>query len=130
MAYVVSLRRQLFLCRKNHVIQETWNGMGNSSVSSLVRMSTDTQLPFAVCLARIRAHGWDPLVPMATGVYDGPKGRLGTSSLGVNIRGITCLRELGGHALCGEGSEWLGSMTGPTPWNCGPECTPGCAARL
>jgi hypothetical protein len=52
-------------------------------------------------------------VPMATGVYDGPKGRLGTSTLGVNIRGITCLRELGGHALCGVDSEWLGSMTGP-----------------
>jgi hypothetical protein len=65
---------QLFLCLKNHVIQETWNGTGKSSVSSLVRMSTDTQLPFAVCLAVIRAHGWDPLVPTATGVYDGPQG--------------------------------------------------------
>jgi hypothetical protein len=41
------------------------------------------------------------------------KGRLGTSSLGVNIRGTTYLRELGGHALCEEGSEWLGSMIGP-----------------
>jgi hypothetical protein len=65
---------QLFLCRKNRVVQETWNGTGKSSVSSLVRMSTDTQLPFAVCLAGIRAHGWDPLVPTATGVYDGPQG--------------------------------------------------------
>jgi hypothetical protein len=34
-------------------------------------MSTDTQLPFAICLAGVCAHGWDPLVPMATGVYDG-----------------------------------------------------------
>jgi hypothetical protein len=41
------------------------------------------------------------------------KGCLGTSSLGVNIRGTTYLRELGGHALCGEGSEWLGSMPRP-----------------
>jgi hypothetical protein len=41
------------------------------------------------------------------------KGRLGTSSLGVNIRGTTCLRGLGGHALCGEGSDWLGSLTRP-----------------
>jgi hypothetical protein len=65
---------QLFLWRKNRVIQETWNGMGKSAVSSLVRMSTDTQLPFAIYLDRIRAHGWDPLVPMATGVYDGPQG--------------------------------------------------------
>jgi hypothetical protein len=65
---------QLFLCRKNRVVQETWNGTGKSSVSSLVRMSTDTQLPFAVCLAGISAHGWDPLVPTATGVYDGPQG--------------------------------------------------------
>jgi hypothetical protein len=65
---------QLFLHRKTRVVQETWNGTGKSSVSSLVRMSTDTQLPFVVCLTRIRAHGWDPLVPMATGVYDGPQG--------------------------------------------------------
>jgi hypothetical protein len=26
------------------------------------------QLPYAVYLARIHAHGWDPLVPTATGV--------------------------------------------------------------
>jgi hypothetical protein len=32
------------------------------------------QLPFAVYLAGICAHGWDPLVPTATGVYDGPQG--------------------------------------------------------
>jgi hypothetical protein len=65
---------QLFLHRKNRVVQETWNGTGKSSVSSLIRMSTHTQLPFAVCIAGIRAHGWDLLVPMATGVYDGPQG--------------------------------------------------------
>jgi hypothetical protein len=29
------------------------------------------QLPFTVYLVRIRAHRWDPLVPTATGVYDG-----------------------------------------------------------
>jgi hypothetical protein len=33
---------QLFLRRKNRVIQETWNRKGKSYVSSLVRMSTDT----------------------------------------------------------------------------------------
>jgi hypothetical protein len=76
-------------------------------------MSMDTQLLFTVCLARIRAHGWDPLVPTATGVYDGPQGAPRYFIVGVNIRGTTCLRELGGHALCGEGSDWLGSMTGP-----------------
>jgi hypothetical protein len=65
---------QLFRCRKNHVIQETWNGTGKSAVSSLIRMSTDTQLPFAIYLERIRAHRWDPLVPTATGVYDGLQG--------------------------------------------------------
>jgi hypothetical protein len=62
---------QLFLHRKNRVVQETWNGMGKSSVSCFVRMSTSTQLPYVVYLAGIHAHGWDPLVPMATGVYDG-----------------------------------------------------------
>jgi hypothetical protein len=51
---------------------------------------------------------YQPLVSMMV-----RKGRLGTSSLGVNIRGTICLRELGGHALCGEGGDWLGSMTGP-----------------
>jgi hypothetical protein len=103
---------QLFLCRKNHVIQKTWNGTGKSSVSSLVRMSTGSQLPVAVGHARLLAHGWDPLVPTALVSMMVCKGHLGTS-LGMNIRGTTCLRELGGHALCGEGSEWLGSMTGP-----------------
>jgi hypothetical protein len=87
--------------------------MGKSYVSSLVRMSTGSQLPVAVGLVRLLAHGWDPLVPTALVSMMVRKGRLGTSSLGVNIRGTTCLRQLGGHALCGEGSEWLGSMTGP-----------------
>jgi hypothetical protein len=65
---------QLFVRLKNRVVQETWNRMGKSAVSSLVRMSMNTQLPFAVYLERIRAHGWDPLVPTATGVYVGPQG--------------------------------------------------------
>jgi hypothetical protein len=65
---------QLFRHRKNRVVQETWNGTGKSAVSSLVRMSMDTQLPYAIYLERIRAHGWDPLVPTATAVYDGPQG--------------------------------------------------------
>jgi hypothetical protein len=65
---------QLFLRRKNCVVQETWNGTGKSSVSSSVRMSTASQPPYAVCLARIRAHGWDPLVPTVTGIYDGLQG--------------------------------------------------------
>jgi hypothetical protein len=59
---------QLFLRRKNRVVQETWNETGKLSVSSSVHMSTDTQLPYAVYLTGIRAHGWDPLVPTATGV--------------------------------------------------------------
>jgi hypothetical protein len=104
---------QLFLCRKNRVVQETRNGMGKSAVSSLVRMSTGSQLPVAVDLAGLLAHGWDTSVLTALVSMMVRKGRLGTSSLGVNIRGTTCLRELGGHALCGEGSDWLGSMTGP-----------------
>jgi hypothetical protein len=87
--------------------------MEKSSVSSLVRMSMGSQLPVAVGLARLHAHGWDPSVPTVVVPMMVRKGRLGTSSLGVNIRGTTCLRELGGHALCREGSEWLGSMTGP-----------------
>jgi hypothetical protein len=81
---------QLFLCLKNCVIQETWNGTGKSSVSSLVRMSTGSQLPVAVGLARLLAHGWDPSVPMTLLSMMVRKRRLGTSSLRVNIRGKTC----------------------------------------
>jgi hypothetical protein len=103
----------LFQRRKNRVIQETWNGTGKSAVSSLVRMSTGSQLPVAVDLAGLLAHGWDTSVLTALVSMMVCKGRLGTSSLGVNIRGTTCLRELGGHALCGEGSDWLGSLTRP-----------------
>jgi hypothetical protein len=47
------------------------------------------------------------------------KGHLGTSSWEVNIRDITCLRELGGHALCGGGSNGLDQWLGPTPRKCG-----------
>jgi hypothetical protein len=50
---------QLVRHRKNHVIQETWNGTGKSAVSSLVRMSTGSQLPVAVGLAGLLAYGWD-----------------------------------------------------------------------
>jgi hypothetical protein len=65
---------QLFLHRKNRVVQETWNGTGKLSVSSSVHMSTDNQPPYAVGLAGLHAHGWDPLVSTVTGVYDGPQG--------------------------------------------------------
>jgi hypothetical protein len=78
---------RLFLCRKNRVVQETWNGTGKSFVSSLVRMSMGSQLPVAVGLARLHAHGWDPSVPTALVSMMVRKRRLGTSSLGVNIRG-------------------------------------------
>jgi hypothetical protein len=104
---------QLLLCRKNCVVQESWNGTGKSAVSSLVRMSTGSQLPDVVDLAGLLAHGWDTSVLTTLVSMMVSQRRLGTSSLGVNIRGITCSRELDGHALCGEGSDWLGSMTRP-----------------
>jgi hypothetical protein len=50
---------QLFLCRKNRVVQETWNGTGKLAVSSLVHMSTGSQLPVAVGFAGLLAYGWD-----------------------------------------------------------------------
>jgi hypothetical protein len=48
-------------------------GMGRESHLYLLLFACQRalQLPYAVCLARVRAHGWDPLVPTATGVYDG-----------------------------------------------------------
>jgi hypothetical protein len=65
---------QLFLHRKNCVVQETWNGTGKSYVSSSVRISMDSQPPYDVGLARLHTHGWDPLVPTVAGVYDGMQG--------------------------------------------------------
>jgi hypothetical protein len=82
---------QLFLRRKNCVIQETWNGMGKSSVSSLVRMSMDTSATFHHSLAGIRAHGWDPLVLTATGVYDGPQGAPRYFIVGGEYQGLNLL---------------------------------------
>jgi hypothetical protein len=79
---------QLFLRRKNRVVQETWNGTGKSSVSSLIRMSTDTSATVrrtscgntCTWVGPLSAHGhWLSMMVC--------KGRLGTSSLGVNIRG-------------------------------------------
>jgi hypothetical protein len=58
-------------------------------------------------------------VPTATSVYDGLQGAPRYFIVGVNIRGITCLRELGGHALCGGGSNGLDQWLGPTPRKCG-----------
>jgi hypothetical protein len=81
----------LFLCRKTSVVQETWNGTVKSYVSSLIRMSTDTQLPFTICLAGIRAHGWDPLVPTTTGVYDGPQGAPRYFIVGGEYQGLNLL---------------------------------------
>jgi hypothetical protein len=49
------------------------------------------QLPFDVCLARIRAHGWDPLVPMATGVYDDPQGAPRYFIVGGEYQGLNLL---------------------------------------
>jgi hypothetical protein len=79
-----------------------WNGTEKSSVSSLVRMSTDTQLPFAVCLARIRAHGWNPLVPTATGVYDGLQEAPRYFIIGNEYQGLNllCVNWVGMH--CAE----------------------------
>jgi hypothetical protein len=84
--------------------------LGKSAGSSLICMSTGTQLPYAVCLERIRAHGWDPLVPTATGVYDGlqeapryfiVRGKYqGLNLLVQNWVGMRCAK---------KGSDWLGS---------------------
>jgi hypothetical protein len=76
---------RLFLCHKNRVVQETWNGTRKSSVSSSIRMSMGTQLPYVVYLAGIRAHGWDPLVTTATGYF----------IVRGEYRGLTLLAELG-----------------------------------
>jgi hypothetical protein len=49
------------------------------------------QLPFAICLAGIRAHGWDPLVPTATGVYDGLQGAPRYLIVGGEYQGLNLL---------------------------------------
>jgi hypothetical protein len=122
---------QLFRHRKNRVIQETWNGTGKSAVSFLVRMSTGSQLPIVVDLAGLLAHGWDTSVLTALLSMMVCKRRLGTSSLGVNIRGITCYTWIG-WACVVRRRQWLAWINdwAPTPWKCGRECTPSCVARL
>jgi hypothetical protein len=53
------------------------------------------QLPFAICLARIRAHGWDPLVPTTTGVYDGLQGAPRYFIIGGEYKGLNLLVRIG-----------------------------------
>jgi hypothetical protein len=89
------------------------------------------QLPFAVCLARIHAHGWDPLVPRATGVYDGPQGAPRYFIIGGEYQGLNLLAWIGWACVVrrstGNGlDQWLG----PTARKCGRERSPGCAARI
>jgi hypothetical protein len=68
--------------------------LGKSAGSSSFRMSMGRQLPYVIGLARLHAHGWDPLVPTATGVYEGPR----QFYLVRGMSRITLLAELGGRA--------------------------------
>jgi hypothetical protein len=65
-------------------------------------MSTDRQLPFAIGLARLHAHAWDPSVPMATGVYDGPHEAPRYFIVGGEYQGLNllCVNWVGMH--CAE----------------------------
>jgi hypothetical protein len=49
------------------------------------------QLPFTVWLAGIRAHGWDPLVPTTTRVYDGLQGAPRYFIVGGEYQGLNLL---------------------------------------
>jgi hypothetical protein len=68
-------------------------GMGRESHLYLLSFACQQtlQLPFAVCLARIHAHGWDPLVPTTTGVYDGPQGAPRYVIVGGEYQGLNLL---------------------------------------
>jgi hypothetical protein len=59
---------QLFLRRKTVLSKRL--EMGQESHLYLLPFACQRalQLPYVVYLTRIRAHGWDPLVPMTTGV--------------------------------------------------------------
>jgi hypothetical protein len=89
------------------------------------------QLPYAIYLAEIRAHGWDPLVPTATGVLDGLQEAPGYLIMRGEYRGLTLLAELGWACIVRRRmvnglDQWLG----PTPRKCGRERFAGCATRL
>jgi hypothetical protein len=82
---------QLFLRRKTCVVQETWNGTGKSSVSSLVRMSTDTS-------ATVRRMSYEntctwvgPLSAHGHCVYDGPQGAPRYFIVGGEYQGLNLL---------------------------------------
>jgi hypothetical protein len=68
-------------------------GMGQESHLYLVSFACQRtlQLSFVVCLAGICAHGWDPLVPTATGVYDGPQGAPRYFIVGGEYQGLNLL---------------------------------------
>jgi hypothetical protein len=108
-------------------------GMGRENHMYLLSFACQQtfQLPFAVCLVGIRAHGWDPLVPTATGVYDGLQGAPMYFIIGGEYQGLNLLAWIGWACIVRRSTvNGLDQWLGPTPRKCGRECTPGCAARL
>ena len=48
--------------------------MGKSSVTFSLSHVNGQPEPYAVGLAGLHAHGWDPLMPTDSGAYDGLQG--------------------------------------------------------
>ena len=73
--------------------------------------------PYTVDLARLPAHGWDPLIPTDPGVYDGLQEEPRSFFLaGLNIRGEPAMHELGGQAGWWRSTvNGLDKKPGPTP---------------
>ena len=61
---------------------------------------------YAVGLARLHAHGWDPLIPTDACVYDGlQEAPRYVYPMGENIRRSTCYVVMGGHMVCDDNRD-------------------------
>ena len=60
-----------FLRRKSRVNHRALNGPGKLSVIFSRSHVNGQPVTYAVGLARLHAHGWDPFIPTDAGVYDG-----------------------------------------------------------
>ena len=82
-----------FLRRKPRVNHRALNGPGLLSVIFSRLCVNGQPVTYAAGLARLQAHGWDPLIPTYAGVYDGLQGAPRYVYLkGESIRGSTCLQ--------------------------------------
>ena len=82
-----------FLRHKSYIKHRALIGPGLLSVIFSRWHVNGQPVAYVVGLARLHAHGWDPLIPTDAGVYDGLQGAPRYAHLkGEGIKGSTCLQ--------------------------------------